>query len=192
MLLCFSDYFKEELWKRRGKPSCFLILNRLSFSEASCQGGFLLHLFVSHSWFSTDCCFQKQAAKDVPSKPVNILSEAAMRNAYYTCHNVQVTKCTMIYRLQCNTSNIKRVGICWSCGWTTLFNEMLSKQDQARIWCPIVLPGIGYGPGTVNSEPFLFILLIIKDLLFCRGFPWDPETREMDRELRQLVIEVQK
>ena len=26
----------------------------------------------------------------MPSKPVDILSEAAMRNAYYTCHNVQV------------------------------------------------------------------------------------------------------
>ena len=38
--------------------------------------------------------FQKQATKEVPSKPVDILSEAAMRNAYYTCHNVQV---------QCNT-----------------------------------------------------------------------------------------
>ena len=34
--------------------------------------------------------FQKQATKEVPSKPVDILSEAAMRNAYYTCHNVQV------------------------------------------------------------------------------------------------------
>ena len=31
----------------------------------------------------------------------------------------------------------------------------------------------------------------IQDLLFCRGFPWDPETREMDRELRQLVVEVE-
>ena len=34
--------------------------------------------------------FQKQATKEVPSKPVDILSEAAMRNAYYPCHNVQV------------------------------------------------------------------------------------------------------
>ena len=34
--------------------------------------------------------FQKQGTKEVPSKPVDILSEAAMRNAYYTCHNVQV------------------------------------------------------------------------------------------------------
>ena len=35
-------------------------------------------------------CLQKQVAKEVASKPVDILSEAAMRNAYYTCHNVQV------------------------------------------------------------------------------------------------------
>ena len=31
----------------------------------------------------------------------------------------------------------------------------------------------------------------IQDLLFCRGFPWDPETREMDRELKHLVVEVE-
>ena len=42
-----------------------------------------------HSSFLT-FSFQKQVAKEVPSKPVDILSEAAMRNAYYTCHNVQV------------------------------------------------------------------------------------------------------
>ena len=85
--------------------------------------------FVSHSWFLTYCCFQKQAAKELPSKPVDILSEAAMRNAYYTCHNVQVTTRAMIYRLQCNISNIKDC-ICWLCGWTTVINEMLSKQGS--------------------------------------------------------------
>ena len=59
------------------------------------------------SLLSTDCYFQKKAAKEAPSKPVDILSEAAMRNAYYTCHNVQVTTHSITFRLQCNISDIK-------------------------------------------------------------------------------------
>ena len=66
MLLCVSDNIEEELWKRRG-----------TYMTEYC---FLVETF----------CLQKQVAKEVASKPVDILSEAAMRNAYYTCHNVQV------------------------------------------------------------------------------------------------------
>ena len=49
---------------------------------------------VLYSW-NQNFFFQKQVAKELPSKPVDILSEAAMRNAYYTCHNVQVCHNTL-------------------------------------------------------------------------------------------------
>ena len=72
MLLCVSEIFKEEFWKRRGR----------------------LNSLVLYSW-NQKHFFQKQVAKELPSKPVDILSEAAMRNAYYTCHNVQVCHNTL-------------------------------------------------------------------------------------------------
>ena len=73
-------------------------------------------------------CLQKQVAKEVASKPVDILSEAAMRNAYYTCHNVQV-------EMQC----IRQDGLKLF-GRLSLMAEMLFSGSA-------LLPRLSLGPG---------------------------------------------